>query len=168
MSLKALANQEFERLKIATSHATNMQQGMRQHATSHATPQEKFSTDSPRAVARSVARFVGSVASNFRDRSKERSISKLDYEILVNWFNSATNLPMEPFDLKHAVKITDPTKFYRSLQRDIQKGLSGDRCLFGALQDDLNCLRRVVEERGLQQPCNSYATDYATLDRIAV
>ena len=70
---------------------------------------------------------------------------------LVAWFqNAGESLPVEPFDLKPGggVRVADPVLWYRSLRRDIATGQTGPRGRRGALQDDLNLLRKAMTSIG--------------------
>lgn len=67
-------------------------------------------------------------------------------EELVAWFLSEKELPLTPFWLKPAVWIVDPQKFYVSLKADVELGTRSPRALFGAIQDDLRCLKAHVQK----------------------
>ena len=46
-------------------------------------------------------------------------------EPLVTWFLSERELPLDPFELKQAVRVVIPQKFYASLREDIEVGQKG-------------------------------------------
>ncbi len=58
---------------------------------------------------------------------------------MIDWFESA-DLPAAPFRLRGGVEVTDPKKFYASLNNDIEQGVDGARARTGALQEDLEGL----------------------------
>ncbi|MFM9962948.1 MAG: hypothetical protein ACKV2Q_17205 [Planctomycetaceae bacterium] len=69
---------------------------------------------------------------------------------LIDWFQANQDrLPVEPFALKPGggVRVADPVLWYRSLGRDIATGPTGPRVRLGTLEDDLSCLRRVVQKQ---------------------
>lgn len=74
-----------------------------------------------------------------------KSISwNAEEDALIQWFLSANDLPKSSFQLKQGVYVIDSNKFYKSIQADIDEGPKGARALFGALQDDLICLRNIT------------------------
>lgn len=64
-------------------------------------------------------------------------------DLLIQWFLSVNSLPTEPFQLNSAVKVLDPKRFYAFLHEDIACGPKGIRAKFGALQNDLLCLKKI-------------------------
>lgn len=66
---------------------------------------------------------------------------KAEEELWIEWFLSERNLPCHPFYLKQSVQVVSSEKFYISLRQDIDRGPFGPRNLFGALVDDLKCLK---------------------------
>jgi hypothetical protein len=65
---------------------------------------------------------------------------------LIEWFDSA-DLPAAPFRLRSGVEVAQPQKFYTSLRNDIEQGVQGPRALTGALQEDLEGLFDLFQER---------------------
>ena len=65
---------------------------------------------------------------------------------LIEWFDSA-DLPVEPFRLRSGVEIKAPEKFYTSLRNDIEQGVRGARARTGALQEDLEGLFDLFQEK---------------------
>lgn len=60
---------------------------------------------------------------------------------LIDWFQSNRDqLPTEPFDLNSGIRVSDPHKFFRVLDADIQAGSNGPRA--AGLLDDLKWLRK--------------------------
>ena len=70
-------------------------------------------------------------------------------KLLIDWFMSTPNLTKKPFVLKQAVFVSDPEKYYFSLRCDIADGPKAPRARYGAVQNDLRCLKLRVESGGL-------------------
>jgi hypothetical protein len=67
---------------------------------------------------------------------------------LIGFFQSARpRLPRTPFRLTRWQYISDPAKWYRSLELDISSGPLGCRARMGALQEDLRRLREYLSSR---------------------
>ena len=65
----------------------------------------------------------------------------LEVRALIDWFEKLET-PMEPFYLEPHIHVIDPEKFFASLRREIEAGLSCPRGRNGALICDLNTLRK--------------------------
>lgn len=76
--------------------------------------------------------------------AKQKGWSQND-AALIEWFLSETDLPAEQFQLKQAIKIVEPHKFYSWLRTDIEQGPKGSRAKWGALQNDLKHLKQHLE-----------------------
>ena len=63
---------------------------------------------------------------------------------LIEWFLSATNLPLKPYMLSLSVRVADPDKFYASLREGIEVGPRGPRCFFGSLIGNLKSLNEII------------------------
>lgn len=69
---------------------------------------------------------------------------------LIAFFQSArSQLPQSPFRLTRWQYISDPVRWYRSLEVDIAFGPLGCRARMGALQEDLRRLREYILRKGL-------------------
>lgn len=67
---------------------------------------------------------------------------------LVDWALSLepSDLPEVPFQLNVCTKVTGKKIFLEALKRDIRKGIKGERARFGALQDDIRNLYKLIED----------------------
>ena len=70
--------------------------------------------------------------------------SSEDQELVAFFQSSRLRLPLTPFRLTPWQFISDPAKWYRSLEMDIALGPVGSRARMGALQEDLRRLREQV------------------------
>jgi hypothetical protein len=69
---------------------------------------------------------------------------------LIAFFRSArSRLPQAPFRLTRWLFISEPAKWYRSLDVDINAGPTGFRARMGALQEDLRRLKEALSKDGL-------------------
>lgn len=135
MNIKQLASQVLKRVKIATPIATDMQQALHKvQLPCNTHSQQTFvSTRHPHVTNKKV----NSKKIEWQDEEKD----------LIAWFNSVTDLPNEAFQLKDAIQINCPQKFYDSLREEIDKGPSGARALFGSIQNDLLCLKKLMAKQ---------------------
>lgn len=63
---------------------------------------------------------------------------------LVDWFLNLdrSKYPQTPFELKPGERIVD---FFTSLREEIGRGPNQYRARYGVLQEELRCLKRVIE-----------------------
>lgn len=71
-----------------------------------------------------------------------------DAERLIDWFlrDGQKQIPTEPFNLAPWLKVVDPAVFRDSLLLDISCGADGPRARTGAIQEELERLRRFLDE----------------------
>lgn len=84
-----------------------------------------------------------------KERELKDCVWNVVMEELVTWFHSAKAkalLPTGSFVFESGITVVDTEKFYLSLEDEIQIGPSGPRCKFGALQFDLERLKKIVEQ----------------------
>lgn len=129
INIKIIAEQTVKRLKIATKDATNLQN-------SNFNVQQRINNQVAHTDLDSIEDFV----KNGREKNwKEAEMN------LIDWFLSSEGLPKKSFQLKRGVQVNNPDKFYESLHNEINIGPSGPRALFGSLQDDLLCLKKIAK-----------------------
>lgn len=86
-------------------------------------------------------------------KSRKHISWSAEEEALIQWFLSTNDLPTSSFQFKQAIFVIDAKQFYESLRADIGNGRKGPRALFGALQNDLKCLKNLVS---IQQKKEKY------------
>lgn len=65
---------------------------------------------------------------------------------LIEWYRANRSaLPLESYQLSAGVYVSNPSKFYTQLDREIENGYQGPRARTGALQDDLEKLKSKLE-----------------------
>lgn len=89
---------------------------------------------------------LSSIAEPASPVSQEVKWSPAD-QLLVDWFLSEKHLPADPFSFGQGVFVESPQKFYVSLKNDISAGAKGCRTIFGALQNDLQKLKNIVDQK---------------------
>lgn len=149
MNLRHSANQVLERIKSRTPPRTDREQkcsrvvyapfqknDTREHNYLTKKTIEKGSENRAFSVNSSV-----NIAVNKPNREWDP-----DEKNLIAWFAECKNLPHSPYELKAAVTIIDSQKFYDSLRMDIQSGPNSARARYGALQQDLQCLKKITED----------------------
>ena len=122
MDIKNIATQTLKRVKNATKRATALQK------------------DCCKVVAQGN-KIATPVATSKVTSWKE------DEKLLIDGFLESNNLPKAPFQLKPAVQVIDTRKFYQGLYMDIERGNMKERSIFGAFQDDLRCLKKIIEDK---------------------
>ena len=106
------------------------------------------STDGDELIIRGPAR-AGQVAEQLLEH-KAAVMAALEMADLIAWFEAnRDSLPEESFPLGPGRNVTDPLRFYISLDQDIAAGPGSPRAQYG-LVDDLRDLRAVTEPRRCQ------------------
>lgn len=136
MDLKALADQALARINNRTEHRTNSEQ------------------DAVRSDPILFGKvFVESNENVYNEKKEESAKAKAfqpfywprEDKALIDWFLSVTNLPTDPFQLKQAVYVQEPQKYYASLRNDIAQGPHCPRARYGALLAELRLLKEIFE-----------------------
>lgn len=65
---------------------------------------------------------------------------------LIAWFEAVLP-PAEPFQMRPGITITDPTKFWDYMRRDVAAGPGKARAYTGAFQADLRRLHGLFDQR---------------------
>lgn len=70
-------------------------------------------------------------------------------QVLVDWIINLQQeqLPIEPFDLYHGVRVISSAGFLASLKQQVECGPSNARARSGVLQDDLRQLMEIVKNK---------------------
>jgi hypothetical protein len=99
-------------------------------------------TELKKYKAEAVSILKGSTALTEKPQPEAnmRAFWPLDDQSLIDWF-STLEPPTEPFYLESHRHIVAPSKFFASLQREIQTGPRGPRARMGTLQWDLRKLK---------------------------
>ncbi|MNK46811.1 hypothetical protein D3C87_656020 [compost metagenome] len=62
---------------------------------------------------------------------------------LIRWFETEFQVPTAGFQLNSILYVAGPEGFVRSLKATLAQGPSGPRAMYGAIQQDLQNLRRL-------------------------
>lgn len=80
------------------------------------------------------------------EEEKEVELFSLeDFEVFTWFLFNTDRLPTEQFRLRHGTTVTDPAKFYASIELSILAGPEGPRSRYGALLDDVKTLKELYE-----------------------